>query len=126
VHRAEQPTPWLLEIPAGLNDLDDPAAVGIKEVKEETGLTIEQMLPIGSYYTTPGGFSEKIYLFCALVDSEEASGIHGVVDEGEEIKVVVLSFEDVWDLLQNGLVTSSSTYIALQWLALNRVNLRQK
>lgn len=126
LHRAEQPTPWLLEIPAGLNDLEDPIAVGIKEVKEETGLSIQKMLPIGSYYTTPGGFCEKIYLFCALVDSEDASGIHGVADEGEEIKVVVLSFEEVWGLLQNGLVTSSSTYIALQWLALNRANLRQK
>lgn len=126
LHREDAPTPWLLEIPAGLNDHADPAQVGIKEVKEETGLIIQKkMIPIGQYYTTPGGFSEKIYLFCALIDSQKAGGIHGLADEGEEIKVVVLSFEEIWNLLANGLVTSSSTYIALQWLALNRTRLRE-
>lgn len=125
LHREDAATPWLLEIPAGLNDHPDPAQVGIKEVKEETGLTIQKMIPIGQYYTTPGGFSEKMYLFCALIASEKAEGIHGLADEGEEIKVVVLSFEEIWSLLENGLVTSSSTYIALQWLALNRARLRK-
>lgn len=118
-------SPWLLEIPAGLNEGERPEEVAIKEVLEETGLTIHRPTLIGEFYTTPGAFSEKITLYYAPVDSSAAKGVHGLAHEGEDIKVIVLGFDEVQELMNSNWVTSASTIIALQWLTLHRTRLRQ-
>jgi ADP-ribose pyrophosphatase len=56
----------------------------------------------------------------AEVDSLTASGLHGLADEGEDIKVHVLSAQDAFDLVVSGAINSSPAIIGLQWLELNR------
>jgi ADP-ribose pyrophosphatase len=57
---------YLLEIPAGrLNPGEDPRDCALRELKEETGCSAEQVDHLFTMYTTPGFTDEKIHLFMA-------------------------------------------------------------
>ena len=45
----------IYEIPAGKRDGDEePLTCGIRELKEETGMTAEKFIPVGELYPSPG------------------------------------------------------------------------
>ncbi|MFI4936992.1 MAG: NUDIX domain-containing protein [Candidatus Berkiellales bacterium] len=115
-------SPWLLEIVAGLLEINErPEEAIIRESKEEAGCTPTQVIKIGEFYNTPGGFAEKTYMYLGIVDATDVGGVHGVGTEHEDILVHVLPTEAVFAALDNGsLVTSASTVMALQWLKMNR------
>jgi ADP-ribose pyrophosphatase len=57
---------WLLEIPAGKLDGDEPPeACAVREVEEETGFRPGELISLGWIWTTPGFTDEKIWLFLA-------------------------------------------------------------
>jgi len=113
--------PWLLELATGVIDKgEDPETAAYREVKEETGCEILSMVPICTYLTTPGIASEKIHLYCGLVDAPLENGtICGLEEEGENIKVWTFSFQEAFGLLAAGKIVSSPTMIGLFWLQLN-------
>jgi ADP-ribose diphosphatase len=112
--------PWLIEIVAGVIDKGESLEqVARRETQEETGLEITNLFPICQYWVSPGGSSERIYLFCGQVDAELAQGIHGVAEEGEDIRLHVLSLKVAYYLLNQGKFNNGSTIIALQWLQHN-------
>src|SRR5699024_5557351 len=56
--------PWLLEIVAGLIDSDErPEDVARREAREEADLELHELLPVMSYYPSPGGSDERVYLY---------------------------------------------------------------
>ncbi|MBT6984437.1 MAG: ADP-ribose diphosphatase, partial [Rhodospirillaceae bacterium] len=55
-----------------------------------------------------------------------AGGVHGVEAEGEDIKVIVMAFDDVMAALSDGRITAGPAIIAAQWLALNRDDIRRR
>ncbi len=113
-------SPWLLELAAGMMAANEKAAqVAKREVKEESGLIVQDMLPIVDCWVSPGGSNEKISLFCAKIDASQAGGIHGLKDEGEDIKVWVFSIQEIYELLDSGKIITAHTLIALQWFRLN-------
>jgi len=113
-------SPWLTELVAGMIETDESAEdVAIRECYEEAGVTISQCRELFSYYSSPGGCSEKVTLFYAEADSTTAGGIHGVDDEHEDIKVKVVSYQDAIEQLQSGVINSATPILALQWLQLN-------
>jgi ADP-ribose pyrophosphatase len=116
-------SPWLLECVAGLvYPGDSPEHTAIREADEEAGVKLEKLIPIGDYYNSPGAFTEKTSVFCALVDSTQLGGIFGLEEEHENIQVHVLPFEALYSqLVENQFLTSASTVIALQWLKLKRL-----
>ena len=119
-------SPWMLETVAGLLDEEEsPENTAFREAQEEAGVQIKTLEFISSYFNTPGGFAERTFVYCGLVDATHAGGIHGLDHEHEDIKVHVLSFGSVMDLLKEGWLTSASTVIALQWLEMNRDRLKQ-
>ena len=112
--------PWLIEIVAGVIEQgEDLEQVARRETQEESGLEITNLFPICRYWVSPGGSSERISLFCGQVDAELAQGIHGVAEEGEDIRLHVLSLKGAYNLLNQGKINNSSTIIALQWLQHN-------
>lgn len=57
---------YLLEIPAGrLDPGEDPRDCALRELKEETGCSADQVDHLFTMYTTPGFTDEKIHLFMA-------------------------------------------------------------
>ncbi|MBK8814013.1 MAG: NUDIX domain-containing protein [Methylococcaceae bacterium] len=118
---------WLVEIVAGAIDEGETAEqVAIRESKEEAGCEILELKLINKFYTTPGGSSEMISLFYGRVDSSEIGGIHGLDHENEDILVYTVSFEEAYRMLEEGKIESGIPIIAIQWLALNKLNLRGK
>jgi ADP-ribose pyrophosphatase len=118
--------PWLLELVAGLIDKADeaPEDVARREAVEEAGLEIKALWPIMNYFPSPGGSDERVHLYLGRCDSAGAGGIHGLADEGEDIRVHVMAFEDALQLLKDGRINNAASIIGLQWLALNRTEVR--
>lgn len=118
---------WLVEIVAGAIEEGETAEeVAYRESLEEAGCEIQQLRVINEFYTTPGGSSEWITLFCGKVDSAQAGGIHGLDHEDEDILVRAVDFDEVYLMLENGEIDSAIPIIAIQWLALNRQKLKQE
>ena len=111
--------PWLIEVVAGLCEPDEPVhSSAVRELKEETGLATDVLIPIASYWVSPGGSSEKVHAYCALVDSEAADDYGGLASEGENIKIITLSRLDLLDALHARQLNNSATVLCAQWLAL--------
>lgn len=120
-------SPWQLEAAAGLIDAGEaPDAVAIRETREETGLAlIGEPIPIQRYLPSSGGSDESVFLFCGRVDSTAAAGVHGLVDEHEDIRVVVKPWAEIEAMLDAGVIESGHTLIALYWLSRHRERLRR-
>ena len=117
---------WVLEVIGGVIDENEsPEEVAFREAVEEAGCRIRELVPICDFMVAPGTSTEHIHLFCGRVDASEAAGIHGVDEEGEDIRVEVLDAERAIDELYGGRINSTSSIIAMQWLALNRERLRE-
>lgn len=116
---------WLLEIVAGMIEAGETAQDVVKrESIEEADCIISDLIPLYDCFVSPGGTTERVALFCGRVDSTHAGGVHGAAEEGEDIKVHVVSLDTALTLLNSGKITSASAIIALQWLALNRAHVR--
>ncbi len=115
---------WLLEIVAGVVDGDQTVReVAHRELLEEAGYEVKgELRPIGTFYPSPGGTSERVHLFLGEVDRGQQVGEGGgVAAEGEDIQVVVLPFHEAMDLVARGEICDAKTIIALQHLALLKV-----
>lgn len=118
--------PWLLELVAGLIDKDEtPEEVARREALEEAGLTLGELWPVAAYYPSPGGSDERVHLYVGRCDSRGAGGIHGLVEEGEDIRVLPMSLDAALAAVESGRIDNAASIIALQWLALNRERVRQ-
>lgn len=114
-------SPWLLEVVAGMiEEGEEPEGVARREAEEEAGAIITDLIPITSYWSSPGGTSEKVHLYCAVVDSTEIGGIHGLQDEQEDILVRIIPFSQAYAAIATGEINNAATIIALQWLKLNK------
>ena len=117
--------PWLLELVAGLIDKDEqPEEVARREAVEEADLELTALRPITQYYPSPGGSDERVHLYIGRCDSEGAGGVHGLAEEGEDIRVHVWPLEDALQAVKDGRIDNAASIIALQWLALNRAEVR--
>ncbi|RWU26440.1 ADP-ribose diphosphatase [Pseudomonas alkylphenolica] len=117
--------PWLIELVAGLIDKDEqPEEVAHREAVEEAGLTFSALWPMTRYFPSPGGSDELVHLYLGRCSSIGAGGLHGLEEEGEDIRVRVWAFEDALQAVRDGVIANAATIIALQWLALNRDEVR--
>lgn len=118
---------WLWEIVAGaLEEGETAEQVAYRESIEEAGCQIQNLQIISEFYTTPGGASERITLFCGKVDTSGVGGIHGLKDEHEDILVRAVKFDQAYRMLESGEIESAIPIIAIQWLALNKRLLLQR
>ena len=118
--------PWLIEVVAGIIDAGETAeGVARRECVEEAGVDVEDVVPILDYMVTPGGSSETMQLFCGRIDASKMSGIHGIEDEGEDIRAFAIPADQAFEWVASGRIDNSPAIIALQWLALNRERLRK-
>ncbi|WP_243989432.1 NUDIX domain-containing protein [Thalassolituus sp. C2-1] len=124
---ADEHSPWLLELVAGMVEPGESyAEVARRETEEEAGCSFNELLPICNYWVSPGGTSERVQLYCALIDSEGVGGIHGLADENEDIRLARMSFSEAYAAVENGRINNAATIMALQWLHIHHLQLLQK
>ncbi|EPF3217812.1 ADP-ribose diphosphatase [Enterobacter hormaechei] len=120
-------TPWLLEMVAGMIEEGESVEdVARREALEEAGLAIGRTKPVLSYLASPGGTTERSSIMVGEVDATTAKGIHGLADENEDIRVHVVSREQAYQWIEEGLIDNAASVIALQWLQLHHQNLRNE
>ncbi|OQW79206.1 MAG: ADP-ribose diphosphatase [Proteobacteria bacterium ST_bin11] len=118
---------WQLEIVAGaIEDGESAEDVAYREAREEAGCEIQELIEIKQFFTTPGGSSEWLTLFCGRIDSSQVGGIHGLDEEDEDIRVMVVKFDQAFQMLEDHQIESGIPIIAIQWLYIHRQQLRDR
>ena len=113
------PDGMLLEAAAGLLDDDSPEDAVRREVEEELGITVGEVEHVFDVFMSPGSVTECIHFYAAPyrpVDRTGAGG--GLADEGEDIEVVELPFDEALDMIDDGRIADAKTVMLLQWAAL--------
>jgi len=120
--------PWALELVAGLVDAGETAEqVAIRESEEEAGIKVDRVLPITTYYNSPGGSAEKLSIFCARFDAGNyRTGIYGLDSESENIRSCLVARETALAAIAAGRINNAMSIIALQWLQLNLEDVRRR
>ncbi|WP_338558365.1 ADP-ribose diphosphatase [Erwinia sp. E_sp_B01_3] len=120
-------TPWLLELVAGIIEPGEtPEDVARREAVEEAGITPARVKPVLSYLASPGGTSERLSVLVGEVDASVAQGNHGLEEENEDILVHVVSREQAYQWVEQGIIDNAASVIALQWLQLHHEKLREE
>lgn len=121
---------WLLEILAGMiedDERDDPARTLRREIQEEVGYTVDEVRWISTFYVSPGGTSERIFLYYAAVSpTQKTHAGGGVIDEGEDIRAVEIPARQAFAMLAKGDIMDAKTVIGLQWMQFHYAELRAK
>jgi len=118
--------PWCIEVVAGRLDKDEAAEeVARREAVEEAGITLGRMARIGSYYPSAGVVSENVTSFVGEADLSYAGGNHGLTDEHEDIRTMVLGFDAAMAAVETGAVNTGIALTSLLWLAAHRERLRE-
>lgn len=116
---------WQLEIVAGVvEDGETEEDVARRELTEEAGCTARDLHFVCRALSSSGILSELVGVYCGIVDTSAAGGIHGLDHEHEDIRASVHSFDDAMRLVEDGVFQHCQGIVALQWLATNRDRLR--
>lgn len=112
---------WLLELPAGKIDAGEvPEAAARREVEEEMGYRLRDLKSIGKFYPSPGGSSERIFLFYAEVNGGDRMSKGGGLEvEHEDIGLAPVPVERMRAMLDGGELEDGKTLIGLQWMLRN-------
>ena len=109
----------LLEACAGLLDSEDPEETIRREVEEETGFRIGPPQKLFELFMSPGSVTEKLFFYLAEYDhSDRVSSGGGDQNEGEDIEIVELTFEQAFAMMNAGEIQDAKTLILLQNLAM--------
>jgi ADP-ribose pyrophosphatase len=111
---------WMLEIIAGIVDAGEtPEGALRREIEEEMGYRAGHVEPVATFYASPGGSSERIWLY--YVETSQADRVSaggGRAVEHEDIRVVTMSRHEAQAALAHGRFADAKTLIGLQWLFL--------
>lgn len=124
-----QQSPWLLEAVAGMIGQDENGQdeacdeVARREAFEEAGLTLGRLEPMLSYLSSPGGTTERIHLFLGELTAPVQTGVFGLPEEHEDIRVHLMQRRTAMELLSAGKIDNAATVIALQWLELHHAKI---
>ena len=111
------PTGMLKEVCAGMLDGDSPEACVRREITEETGYTVEEVLQIGDIYVSPAGCTERIYLFVAPYTCAMKTNIGGgLMEEQEFIETEEILYEEALQLISRGEIRDAKTMLLLYHL----------
>jgi nudix-type nucleoside diphosphatase (YffH/AdpP family) len=108
---------WLIETIAGMLEKGEaPEDAVRREAFEETGYQLADMRHVATFYTSPGGSSERIHLYFSEVTNASHVGPGGgLVEEGEDISLHEYSPNDLADAVAAGDIRDGKTLVAVQW-----------
>lgn len=101
---------WIWELPAGRIDPGEtPESTAPRELLEETGLVAKHWEPLGPILSSPGVFSEVLYLYLATGLEERAPDRH----EDEYIEVHRVSLSQAIEWAHVGEINDAKTVIGI-------------
>lgn len=97
----------ILELPAGKRDSleENPLECGIRELKEETGTTAQNITFLGELYPTPGYCDEIIWMYLATGLSYGECD----PDEDEFLEIYKIPLEKAVEMVMNGEIKDAKT-----------------
>jgi ADP-ribose pyrophosphatase len=106
---------WIVETLAGMIDRDeDPADAARREVLEESGYALRDLVHLSTFYVSPGGSTERVFLYLAEVaDSDKVAEGGGHAIEGEDVASVELSLTDALAQVRSGAIVDAKTIVAI-------------
>ena len=111
---------FLLEVPAGVIEGDDPLATVLQEAEEETGFHIGDATFLFKAYVSPGSVTEQLHYYAAPYRAEQRIGAGGGLEsEGEDIEVMEVRFDEVRQWIADGNITDGKTLLLMQYAALH-------
>ena len=113
---------FLIEIPAGLLDLDNPEQCVIRETEEEVGIRLKSVKKVYEGYSSPGVLTEKMHFFVAeYTDDMKVSKGGGLASETEDIEVLEMPFTEAVRMLKEGEIVDTRTIVLLQYALLYKL-----
>ena len=110
---------YLIESAAGLLDNASPEERIRLEAEEETGYRVGHVEKIYSAFMSPGSVTERIHFFIGEYQpGDRVSDGGGLEDEGEDIEVLELGFEEAIAWVADGTIVDGKTIMLLQYLEL--------
>ena len=100
----------LWEIPAGKIEIgENPKECAIRELKEETGYSAENMKLIHKFYTSAGFSNQKIYIFLAenLIQGDRD------LDEDEFLEVHEIDKDELYNMIARNEIEDAKTSIGM-------------
>lgn len=101
---------WLWELPAGkIDPSESPLETAQRELAEEAGLTARTWESLGSMFSSPGVFTEVIFLYLA----RGLTAVERSLEEHEVIEVHWIPFSEVIAWASSGTIVDAKTLIGL-------------
>lgn len=116
---------WIMELVAGrIEEKEKPEESITREIAEEIGYEITNLKNIGQYYLSPGGTTERIYIFYSEVNSENRVELGGgKIEESEDIKLIKIKVDEIEGIIKRNVIIDAKTIIAIQWFLKNKLNI---
>lgn len=112
----------MIEACAGLLDDDNPEECIKRESEEETGYKISHVEKIFEAYMSPGSVTEILHFFIAEYSPEmKINDGGGLADEGENIEVLELPFDQALAMIDSGEIKDAKTIMLLQHLRIKNI-----
>lgn len=110
---------YLIETAAGLLDNASPEQRIRLEAQEETGYVVRSVRKIFEAFMSPGSVTERIHFFVGEYQPHDrVSDGGGLQEEGEDIEVLEISFEEAIAGIESGEIADGKTIMLLQYLQL--------
>jgi ADP-ribose pyrophosphatase len=105
---------FVYEIPAGRLDVgESPETCAHRELREETGYSAREVVPLTTFYTTPGFTDERIHLFVAMgLNSGESA-----LEADEFLDPALIPLSRALEMVRSGQVMDGKTIIGLLFAA---------
>jgi nudix-type nucleoside diphosphatase (YffH/AdpP family) len=113
---------FLVEIPAGLLDKDNPEECIIRETEEEVGIRLKSVKKVYEGYSSPGVLTEKMHFFVGeYSDDMKVNEGGGLASENEDIEVLEMPFTEALRMLNNGEIADTRTIVLLQYAQIHQL-----
>jgi nudix-type nucleoside diphosphatase (YffH/AdpP family) len=110
----------MVEVPAGLLDATTPEECIRAEAEQEAGIRVRAPRKVFEAFMSPGAVTERLHFFVAEYDAADRIGAGGgLQDEGEDIEVFELPFDEALAMVERGEIVDAKTMMLLQYGALH-------